>query len=38
MPADNNAVNGYKKQGVLAIFRRFLDTITCVYYNFKLLL
>jgi len=37
LPADNNAVNSHKKQGVLAVFSGFSYTINHVQHNFKLL-
>ncbi|MFT5120387.1 MAG: hypothetical protein ACI9ST_001246 [Psychrobacter glaciei] len=36
LPADNNAVNDHKKQGVLADFGYFSYTNNYVHYNFTL--
>jgi len=37
LPTNNNAVNDYKKQGVLLNFNCFLNTINYSHYNFRLL-
>jgi hypothetical protein len=37
IPTDNNAVNEYKKQDVLASFGYFSITISYIYANFRLL-